>query len=143
VRYLKKANIYIGIILSVIVMVSATLVVRYFLKDDNRLIYNYKQSTHGDFYFENGYVVFRDVISVKNTSSKDLYFNMSADISEDNGLAAENTAFACAQNSFEREKFFIKANSEQTYPVYFKAKKGAKNTKLNRLPPKRVYFDIQ
>lgn len=140
---MKKVNIYRGIILLVIFMISVALVVRYFPKDDNQIIYNYKQSTHDDFYFENGYVVFRDGISVKNASSEDLYFYMSTDVSEDIGLVVENTAFACTQSSLDKEKFFIKANSEKTYPVYFKAKKGAKNTKLNRLPPKKVFFEIK
>ncbi|MDF2821276.1 MAG: hypothetical protein K0R15_1717 [Clostridiales bacterium] len=106
-----------------------------FNKQNNQLVYEYKQSYHTDFYIDidNSYVVFESSIKVKNTTSKDLDFYMSADVSEDFGLVSEYTAIACNKDTLDKKVFIIKANSEQSYIVYFKAKKGEKDTKLNRI----------
>jgi hypothetical protein len=58
-RYLKKSYIYVGIIfLAVLCIIALFLFKGYSPKQANQLIYEYKQSNHNEFYFENGYVVF-------------------------------------------------------------------------------------
>jgi len=140
---LRKIKIYGRVILLVIVSTIVFLIAKeYLLKQSNQLVYKYNNSYHNGYYFENDYVVFNDNIKIKNNSSKDLYFYISADVSKEKGLVVENTAIACKQNSLEKEKFFIKANSEQEYGVYFKCKKGIKDTKQDRLPPSKIKFEI-
>lgn len=112
------------------------------LANPQTLSYEYKRSVHHEFYVEDGYVVFRDEIRVKNPTNKDLYFYMTADVSGDLGLVAEETAAACEKDSLERAVFFIKARTEQNYDVYFKAPKGEQDTKRDRLPPKKIMFEI-
>jgi len=111
-------------------------------KGNKTLIYDYKKSFHGEFYFENDYVVIRDSISVKNATDKDLYFYMYADVSKDIGLVVERNVPACKKDSLEKKKYFIKANSEELCDGYFKGKKGTNNTKFDRLPPNDIRFEI-
>ena len=139
---MKKSSIYKCIFLLIVFVIFIMVFKVCFYKQTNQLVYDYKSSVHHEFYFENGYVVFRDEIKIRNTVSNDLHFYMTADISEDTGLVVESTAIACEQNSLQIEKFFIKGNSEQVYTVYFKVKKGEKDTKLNRLPPRQVTFKV-
>ncbi len=111
-------------------------------KGNTPIYYDYKHSYHEQFYFENGYVVFATTIKLKNTSSKDQYFYLYADVSEDYGLVLENTAVACEKNSLDKMKFFMKAKSENDFGVYFKAEKGKKSIKQNRLPPQNLRFEM-
>lgn len=140
---MKKFKINKGIIFFIaFLLFSIILFSLYLHRQSNQLAYDKKNSFHHEFYIENEYVIFRDEIKIKNLTSKDLHFYMSADVSENSGLVAENTAIACKQNSLQKEQFFIKAKSEQVYDVYFKVKKGAKDTKFNRLSPKKLTFEI-
>jgi hypothetical protein len=131
----KHKVIYICIALFVIILII-------YLFYPGPLTYEYKRSIHHEFYFEDGYVIFRDEIKVKNHSSDNLYFYMTADVSEDMGLVTEKTAAACKKDSLEKEQFFIKARSQQSYDVYFKIPKGEKETKKDRLPPSKVIFEV-
>ncbi len=139
-----KKNIGLGIVLIAFVSIAVVLfLIQFFNKKYNYpLEYEYKQSYHNNFYAENGYVVFEDSIKIKNTTSKDLAFYMTANVSEDIGLVTDGTATACNKDTLEKELFFIKANSEQIYSVHFKAEKGDYDKKLNRLPPKKIIFEI-
>ena len=140
---MKKDGFYKGIIIrSVLIIFSLILVMSIIFSDNGKLIYEYKNSVHHEFYFENEHVVFKDEVSIKNTTSEDLYFYMFADVREDFGLVDGKIANACMENTLKKEKFFIKSNSQQKYMVYFKIKKGSKDIKLNRLPPKQVNFQI-
>ncbi len=135
---LKKSLICICILLLVVVVV----VLFWVNRGNNQLVYEFEHSYFHEFYSKDDYIVFKDDIKVKNTHSKDLLFNMYADVKEDSGLVAEKTAIACEKESIQKKVFFIKAKSEQVYQVYFKAKKGTKETKENRLPPKKINFKI-
>jgi hypothetical protein len=86
--------------------------------------------------------VVRDTITVKNASNEDVNFYMLADMSEDYGLVTEKLVPACKEGTLEKEQFFIEANSEQTYVVNFRALKGHKETKFDRLPPNEIVFEI-
>jgi hypothetical protein len=111
-------------------------------KSNEKLVYVNENSLHSDFHFEEGYVVFRDNIVIRNISNKDIYFYMSANMNEDYGLVTERTVPACKEETLEKEQFFIKAKSEQSFSVTFKAQKGNKESKFDRLPPNDIVFEI-
>lgn len=141
-----KKRIIIFSIISVLIVISCSLI--YILglyengKNNGPILYDYKSSYHDEFYVENNYVVFVTSVKLRNTSAKDLFFYMNADVSEDNGLVVEDTAIACEKASNKKLKFYIKAKSDGDFKVYFKAKKGTKSTKKNRLPPSNITFEI-
>lgn len=139
-----KRSVLLKFIFLLIVLVIGSIVVymNNFFKPIIPLEYDYNQSIHNQFYFEDNYVVFDTIVSIKNNTSKDLRFFMYADVTEDKGLVLENAAYACKKESLEKESFFIKANSVQSYVVYFKVRKGTENVKQNRLPPIKVSFEI-
>jgi hypothetical protein len=144
VVFLRKNLLFKSIILAALLTVGCILSYKYFFheQDNQMIIYDYKHSYHHEFYSENGYVVFRTRVTLKNESSQDLHFYMYADVSEDYGLITENIATAYEKDSLVKKKFFIKAKSEAPFDIYFKAKQGEKDTKQNRLPPKDLLFEI-
>ena len=95
-----------------------------------------------EFYFDKDNVVFECSIKVKNVTDKDLHFNMYANVKNEIGLVNEEFATAYKKDSLEKEDFFIKANSEEMFKAYFKAKRGEKTTKSDRNPPKEIKFEI-
>lgn len=129
------------LILLIFITILILCLLNIFAKEEP-LVYDYKKSQFADFYFEGNYVVFINSVYIKNTSSKDLKFNMYADFSEDKGLVEDEVASACVKESIKKEMFFVKANSTKRFSVLFKAKRGTKKTKKNRLPPTSVNFKI-
>jgi hypothetical protein len=95
-----------------------------------------------EFYIEGDYVVFKNDIKVKNNSTKSQDFYLYADLSEDLGLVKDKKAYACLETSLEKEKFHLEPKSEQSFTVYLKAKRDVGNTKVDRLPPDQVFFEM-
>lgn len=112
-------------------------------KEDKSIMeYDKERSSHGEFSITDGYVIVKDNIYVVNKSNKDVYFYMNADMTKDYGLVLDNKVPSYEKNSFKRKKYFIKAKSEGVYTASFKSKHGGKKTKVDRLPPDSIAFEI-
>lgn len=103
------------------------------------------KSMFHNFTIDSNIVTFMCSIQIKNNTDKDLKFYMNADVKEDKdiGLLTDEIAQACNEENLEKKEYFIEANSEIKVGAYFKAQKGTKIQKTNRLPPPNIYFDIK
>lgn len=125
-------------------IIAILLIVRFSYNQGQRdLVYDEKNSMHGDFIITNGYVIVRDSIEVENNTQFDLHFYMYADMSEDEGLVTEKLVPACEKDTYDKKEYFIKAKSRQSFVAYFKAKKGTKDTKFDRRPPDNIIFEVR
>ncbi|MCX7749281.1 MAG: hypothetical protein N2645_20670 [Clostridia bacterium] len=134
----------IGSVLGAILLCILIYVFNYYngKEQNDLLVYDKKQSFHGDFSVKDGYVVIKDSIYIKNKTAKDIFFFMEADMSKDYGLVTDKMVPACEEENLNRKKYFIKANSENTFAAFFKSKRGANNKKADRLPPENIEFEI-
>jgi hypothetical protein len=139
---MKKYNIFVAIFF--IVLAMSILFVVLLVKSNNikSLVYDIKESSHESFAIKDGYVIVKDSITVRNPTKQDISFLMYADMSEDYGLVTEKTVPACEEETLKKQTFYIKAESIQSYPIYFKSNNGDKKTKYDRLPPKDIIFEV-
>ncbi|WP_094546732.1 hypothetical protein [Petroclostridium xylanilyticum] len=138
----RKQIIFIIIALLIVGVVGLLSYLNQSSNQGKELIYDSKNSFLNEFYFDKDNVVFECSIKVKNVTDKDLHFNMYANVKNEIGLVNEEFATAYKKDSLEKEDFFIKANSEEMFKAYFKAKRGEKTTKSDRNPPKEIKFEI-
>ena len=130
----KSILILISVLLLFILIGSAKM---FFMNEKDDLVYLVKDSYLNDFYFEDEYVILDCDIKIKNTTSKDHYFYMDADILSDIGLTKERIANGY-QKATDEKIFFIEKNTEKSFQVDFKSLKGDKFEKTNRLPPESL-----
>lgn len=135
---ITKAEIFILLIIAAFFIVWFT-----YNQSPRTLVYDEKNSMHGDFFITKGYVVVRDNIVVENNTQHDLHFYMYADMSEDEDLVTEKMVPACEKDTYDKKEYFIKAKSRQSFEAYFKVKKGTKDTKFDRCPPNNVIFEVR
>ena len=102
----KSILILISVLLLFILIGSAKM---FFMNEKDDLVYLVKDSYLNDFYFEDEYVILDCDIKIKNTTSKDHYFYMDADISSDIGLTKERIANGY-QKATDEKIFFIEKN---------------------------------
>ena len=133
----KRKYIFLLIILIVLIIFA---IFNTFNK--SKLTYIRNESNLNTFYFQDNMVIFDCDIIIKNNTKKDIEFYMDADISNELGLTKDSIAIGYNKNTKKRV-FFIEENSQKNFEVEFKALKGDKKEKSNRLPPKDIIIKIK
>lgn len=136
----KKNIMFISIAIVVILSLGYCFVNNNSPKEN--LTYVYEKSNLMDLVIGKDTVLIKDAITVKNNTDKDIYFYMYADVKEDLGLITTDILPAFEENSMNKNKFFIKAKSQEEFMAYFKGTKGTKEQKQDRKQPKSVKFEI-
>ncbi len=99
------------------------------------------KSFFNDYDIDGENVYIRCSICIENTADTPIEFNLSASSPDDYGKLLDNSGLEAVTSSNETEAFIIEAGSTQTIEVTFLGKKGPKDTKADRLLPKRIIIE--